>query len=67
MLPITEKGNKLSLYGSLANNTTMNMEVDFNLLHYFVIGSHAGTPLHHAAKRGLAQSVKLLLSHGGLS
>ncbi|KAK4573101.1 hypothetical protein RGQ29_031181 [Quercus rubra] len=27
-------------------------------------GSHAGTPLHHAAKRGLAQSVKLLLSHG---
>lgn len=27
-------------------------------------GSHAGTPLHHAAKRGLEQSVKLLLSHG---
>ncbi|XP_023907521.1 putative E3 ubiquitin-protein ligase XBAT35 isoform X1 [Quercus suber] len=27
-------------------------------------GRHAGTPLHHAAKRGLAQSVKLLLSHG---
>lgn len=27
-------------------------------------GRHAGTPLHHAAKRGLVQSVKLLLSHG---
>ncbi|KAG9445669.1 hypothetical protein H6P81_011797 [Aristolochia fimbriata] len=25
---------------------------------------HAGTPLHHAAKRGLEQTVKLLLSHG---
>ncbi|KAG7989594.1 hypothetical protein I3843_03G247900 [Carya illinoinensis] len=27
-------------------------------------GAHAGTPLHHAAKKGLEQSVKLLLSHG---
>ncbi|OVA02390.1 zinc finger protein [Macleaya cordata] len=27
-------------------------------------GCHAGTPLHHAAKRGLDQTVKLLLSHG---
>ncbi|KAH7669817.1 putative E3 ubiquitin ligase protein [Dioscorea alata] len=27
-------------------------------------GSHAGTPLHHAAKRGLDQTVALLLSHG---
>ncbi|XP_068665313.1 putative E3 ubiquitin-protein ligase XBAT35 [Aristolochia californica] len=27
-------------------------------------GCHAGTPLHHAAKRGLEQTVKLLLSHG---
>nr|DAD36788.1 TPA_asm: hypothetical protein HUJ06_007429 [Nelumbo nucifera] len=27
-------------------------------------GSHAGTPLHHAAKRNLDQTVKLLLSHG---
>uniref|UniRef100_A0A5B6ZC16 Putative E3 ubiquitin-protein ligase XBAT35 isoform X1 n=1 Tax=Davidia involucrata TaxID=16924 RepID=A0A5B6ZC16_DAVIN len=27
-------------------------------------GHHAGTPLHHAAKRGLEQTVKLLLSHG---
>nr|GLL44155.1 putative E3 ubiquitin-protein ligase XBAT35 isoform X1 [Ipomoea trifida] len=27
-------------------------------------GRHAGTPLHHAAKRGLDQTVKLLLSHG---
>ncbi|KAH0634259.1 hypothetical protein KY284_037045 [Solanum tuberosum] len=26
-------------------------------------GRHAGTPLHHAAKRGLEQTVKLLLSH----
>ncbi|XP_042517550.1 putative E3 ubiquitin-protein ligase XBAT34 isoform X2 [Macadamia integrifolia] len=27
-------------------------------------GSHAGTALHHAAKRGLEQTVKLLLAHG---
>jgi ankyrin repeat protein len=27
-------------------------------------GRHAGTPLHHAAKRGLENTVKLLLSHG---
>lgn len=27
-------------------------------------GRHAGTPLHHAAKRGLEKTVKFLLSHG---
>ncbi|XWS46983.1 hypothetical protein CRYUN_Cryun14cG0114800 [Craigia yunnanensis] len=27
-------------------------------------GRNAGTPLHHAAKRGLEQTVKLLLPHG---
>ncbi|KAG1361832.1 putative E3 ubiquitin-protein ligase XBOS34 [Cocos nucifera] len=27
-------------------------------------GCHAGTPLHHAAKKGLEQTVHLLLSHG---
>ncbi|XP_057957566.1 putative E3 ubiquitin-protein ligase XBAT35 isoform X2 [Malania oleifera] len=27
-------------------------------------GRHAGTPLHHAAKRGLEHTVKLLLAHG---
>ncbi|XP_012069850.1 putative E3 ubiquitin-protein ligase XBAT34 isoform X3 [Jatropha curcas] len=27
-------------------------------------GRNAGTPLHHAAKRGLVNTVKLLLSHG---
>ncbi|XP_074583010.1 putative E3 ubiquitin-protein ligase XBOS34 [Curcuma longa] len=27
-------------------------------------GSHAGTPLHHAAKKGCEQTVHLLLSHG---
>ncbi|KAE9589731.1 putative transcription factor C2H2 family [Lupinus albus] len=27
-------------------------------------GRHAGTPLHHAAKRGLQRTVKLLLLHG---
>lgn len=27
-------------------------------------GGHAGTPLHHAAKRGLEGTVNLLLSHG---
>lgn len=31
----------------------------------FILGSHAGTPLHHAAKRGLDHTVKLLLLHGG--
>ncbi|MQL87444.1 hypothetical protein Taro_019988 [Colocasia esculenta] len=30
-------------------------------------GCHAGTPLHHAAKRGLEQTVNLLLSHGANS
>lgn len=29
-------------------------------------GRHAGTPLHHAAKRGLESIVKLLLRHGGI-
>ncbi|PKA59246.1 putative E3 ubiquitin-protein ligase XBOS34 [Apostasia shenzhenica] len=27
-------------------------------------GSHAGTPMHHAAKKGLENTVKLLMSHG---
>ncbi|XP_078439841.1 putative E3 ubiquitin-protein ligase XBOS34 isoform X2 [Wolffia australiana] len=27
-------------------------------------GSHAGTPLHHAAKRGLDETVDVLLAHG---
>ncbi|XP_047317911.1 putative E3 ubiquitin-protein ligase XBAT35 isoform X2 [Impatiens glandulifera] len=27
-------------------------------------GRHAGTPLHHAAKQGLEQTVKLLVNHG---
>ncbi|GMI70407.1 XB3 ortholog 5 in Arabidopsis thaliana [Hibiscus trionum] len=27
-------------------------------------GRHGGTPLHHAAKRGLQNTVKLLISHG---
>jgi ankyrin repeat protein len=30
-------------------------------------GSHCGTALHHAAKKGLQQTVHLLLSHGGNS
>lgn len=29
------------------------------------VGSHAGTPLHHAAKKGLEQTVNLLLAYGG--
>lgn len=32
----------------------------------YYIGRHAGTPLHHAAKRGLESVVKLLLLHGGM-
>ncbi|MCI03862.1 E3 ubiquitin-protein ligase XBAT35-like, partial [Trifolium medium] len=30
----------------------------------YCLGRHAGTPLHHAAKRGLESIVKLLLLHG---
>lgn len=30
-----------------------------------ILGRHAGTALHHAAKRGLQSTVKLLLVHGG--
>ncbi|KAL8120719.1 hypothetical protein AgCh_017774 [Apium graveolens] len=30
-----------------------------------ISGRHDGTPLHHAAKRGLEQTIKLLLSHEG--
>jgi ankyrin repeat protein len=30
-------------------------------------GSFCGTPLHHAAKKGLEQTVHLLLTHGGIS
>jgi len=33
----------------------------------YAVGSHGGTPLHHAAKRGLDQAVNLLLSNGGIS
>lgn len=33
----------------------------------YLIGRHAGTPLHHAAKRGLESIVKLLLLHGGMT
>lgn len=30
------------------------------------LGRNAGTPLHHAAKKGLEDIVNLLLSHGGV-
>jgi ankyrin repeat protein len=36
-------------------------------VHLLLAGRHAGTPLHHAVKRGLEQTVKLLLSSGGES
>ncbi|XWS31420.1 hypothetical protein CRYUN_Cryun23aG0073900 [Craigia yunnanensis] len=39
------------------------IEVDANVNAYRP-GYNAGTSLHHAAKRGLEQTVKLLLSHG---
>jgi hypothetical protein len=32
----------------------------------YCLGRHAGTPLHHAAKRSLESIVKLLLLHGGM-
>ena len=35
------------------------------ILTLLISGCNAGTPLHHAAKRGLENTVKLLLSHGG--
>lgn len=41
------------------------------LMHYWYVslflhlGRHAGTPLHHAAKRGLERTVSLFLVHGG--
>lgn len=31
------------------------------------LGRNGGTPLHHAAKRGLENIVNLLLAHGGMS
>lgn len=37
------------------------------VLLFCTVGCHAGTPLHHAAKKGLEQTVHLLLSHGGIS
>lgn len=37
------------------------------LLWEYTLGRHAGTPLHHAAKRGLDQTVKVLLARGGMS
>lgn len=39
------------------------MELGANV-NAFRPGRHAGTPLHHAAKRGLEKTVKLLLSNG---
>ncbi|XP_040939068.1 putative E3 ubiquitin-protein ligase XBAT35 isoform X4 [Gossypium hirsutum] len=33
----------------------------------FISGRHGGTPLHHAAKRGLLNTVKLLLFHGDVA
>lgn len=36
-----------------------------NLYHRLSLGRNGGTPLHHATKRGLEKTVKLLLSHGG--
>ncbi|KAH7844912.1 hypothetical protein Vadar_032985 [Vaccinium darrowii] len=34
------------------------------IVNAYCADSHAGTPLHHAAKKGLEQTVKLLLSNG---
>ena len=36
------------------------------LPHFPLAGSFCGTPLHHAAKKGLEQTVHLLLTHGGI-
>jgi ankyrin repeat protein len=35
-------------------------------LSFLLVGSHNGTALHHAAKKGLELTVHLLLSHGGI-
>lgn len=36
-----------------------------SIFFWYALGRHAGTPLHHAAKRGHENTVKLLLTHGG--
>lgn len=38
----------------------------FNGCPFQIAGSHFGTALHHAAKKGLEQTVHLLLSNGGI-
>ncbi|KAL5998699.1 hypothetical protein ACLOJK_009644 [Asimina triloba] len=49
-----------------ANVAKVLMELGANVNAYrpAALGSHAGTPLHHAAKRGLDHTVQLLLHHG---
>ncbi|RAL38813.1 hypothetical protein DM860_013494 [Cuscuta australis] len=42
-------------------NTLIELGANINA---YRTGRHAGTPLHHAAKRGLEKTVNLLLSHG---
>ncbi|KAK8684657.1 hypothetical protein V6N13_040673 [Hibiscus sabdariffa] len=48
---------------SLFNVPQTLIELGANV-HAYRPGRHGGTPLHHAAKRGILSTVKLLLSHG---
>lgn len=50
-------------YPNLYNVAKTLIELGANVNAY-PPGFHAETPLHHAAKRGLEHTVKLLLSHG---
>lgn len=36
------------------------------VIQILLVGGRGGTPLHHAAKRGLEPTVRLLLSCGGM-
>lgn len=47
------------------NYWTSKVACEYICLFFFKIGSYAGTPLHHAAKKGCEQTVHLLLSYGG--
>ncbi|XP_047326478.1 putative E3 ubiquitin-protein ligase XBAT35 [Impatiens glandulifera] len=53
----------VSLYpqGFIMAETLINLGANVDA---YRSGRHAGTPLHHAAKRGLEQTVRLLLSRG---
>ena len=56
---------QLSQNACLIEESTISCYVS-NPPHFPLAGSFCGTPLHHAAKKGLEQTVHLLLTHGGI-